>query len=493
MLNSLFSPLTVDLRAQLANLTRVAKTPLGPEEMYDLLMAYYLNNGLYDDLAKRQYDQARWMPAMKALRNPAYRVVQFYVAKLWPGQLPRALPIEAAKSEIIQPIHQVWEWSNWDARKQVAVKWLAIYGDLFVKVVQREDKSRVFFQLIEPKYVSDFDTDERGFLTYIRIDTPQNRRERDRLISFTHTEVWDKEQLRIWEHEKGAVDIRELGTPKQSVPLKALGINFVPVVHIKLRDIGEDRGVGAFTHALDKIDEANILATRLHQMVFRYNKPLWALAANQVDAMGRPLPAPRVAGAEQGADSDTFDFGDDRLVRLPGNSSLQSMVPNINYAAALEILNAHMIELEKDMPELAYYRLRDMGNISGRAARMLLSDATDLLLEARGNAEAGLARADAMALTIGANAGLFSGIGSYEAGDFGHSFIERPVIAIPKSEEAAGQLQEAQAALLWQQLGVSLPTVQERMGFDPARERLLNEATTPEMVDQLLAAFDKGD
>jgi hypothetical protein len=94
-------------------------------------------------------------------------------------------------------------------------------------------------------------------------------------------------------------------------------------------------------------------------------------------------------------------------------------------------------ELEEDLPELSYYRMRDFGaNISGRAARTLLSHAIDRVIEARGNMEDALARADMMALTIGANAGLFKNIGTYENGDFEHAFAERDVIEPSALEDA---------------------------------------------------------
>jgi hypothetical protein len=121
------------------------------------------------------------------------------------------------------------------------------------------------------------------------------------------------------------------------------------------------------------------------------------------------------------------------IVYLNGMASMESLIPNINYAAALDILNAMLNELEADLPELAFYRLRDSESFrvaQGRAVRLLLSDAVSRILEARGNAEAGLVRANQMALTIGADVGLFGDIGTYENGDYDHHFTDRPVIPL---------------------------------------------------------------
>ena len=239
-----------------------------PAVVYRMLDMYYLNNGLYDAVQQALYEQSIWTPGMKPLRNPAHRTIEFYTAKLWPGALPHALPILADNKRIIDPIQQVWTWSNWSAGKQVYARWFSLFGDSFLKVASKP--GRVYFQNIKPEYVADFDVDERGFLTVIRIDIPRSRKVAGRAENYTYTEVWDKKlQLyRVWEHKQQPdTAIERLGSPKTEQPFSDFGIDFVPVVHAKFQDIGEQRGIGAFVHALDKVDEANRMATRLHQML----------------------------------------------------------------------------------------------------------------------------------------------------------------------------------------------------------------------------------
>lgn len=455
------SPTTYHLR-----LTALAPVfqEMHPRELYKLLDGYYLNNGLYDNLAEALYEASVWKEALKGLRNPAYRVVEFYVAHLWPGTLPEALPIKTDNDRIVEPIQQIWRWSNWTARKQVAARQVAKYGDLFIKAVSTGEQ--VYLQLIEPGYVTDFETDHRDFVTYIQVDIPQERRNADGEIEgYTHTEVWDKEAgtYRRWEHEEGiGAALTKLGPSQETKSLAEFGIDFVPFVQAKFKDIGEDRGAGAFTLALDKIDEVNRKATRLGQILFRYNKPLMALRANAMDPTGRPLPPPRVGGdSGSGIDGDTIELGDDRLLRLPGTSEVQFLVPNINYQALLDALQADLEELEEDLPEIAYYRLQNKtGDPSGRALQLLLAPAIDRVVEARGNVEAALARAQAMALTMAKAARLpgFTDIGDYGAGDFSHSFDRRDVL--PLSE-----LEQAEESKTYVEMGVPLKTVLRRQGW----------------------------
>ena len=429
-----------------------------PRELYNLLEAYYLNNGLYDYQALAMYEDNIWKEALKGLRTVARRTVEFHVMHVWPGLTNKASPLEAA-GPIIDPIKQIWAWSNWGNNKQLAVRQLAKYGDMFIKVVSEPERSMVYFQLIDPANVSRFNVDNRGFITYTRLDIPVLGKNYT-----THTEVWDKESLTytVWHHRRGVdASLEALGTPLDQRSLLEFGIDFIPFVHAKFIDNGEKRGMGSFALALDKIDEANRKATRLAQMIFRYNKAIWAISANMLDASGRPLPAPRIDGASGAPGSDTITLGDDEVVRLPGMSSLDSLVPNINYSAHLEALKGDMLELEEELPELTYYRLKDAGNLSGRALQLLLAAAISKALEARGNAEAALIQADMMALTMAQSAQLSGfeerAIGNFESGAFEHGFRERDVIPISSMERA-------QEGKIYVEMGLAQKTALRYMG-----------------------------
>lgn len=447
---------------------------------YALLKAYYQNNALYEQVSTYYATQEprTWQEALKPLRNPTYRCVEVYVAKLWGGPLDVALPIRTENERIIEPIEQIWKWSNWGSRKQRAARWLALYGDLFIKVAQPTDvrgnfAPRVYFDLLDPQYVTDFDKDERGFLTYARIDVPRTRRVRDKVESFTHTEVWDKRDgtYTLWEHDRGAdEDTARLGTPTQELAIRSFGIDFIPIVHIMLRDVGEDRGQAAITPAIDKIDELNRVVTRLHQQLFRHNGVTWALQANQVGPDGRPSPAPQLAGEEDGQ----VRLGDETIARLPGNSSLTPLTPALHYGEHLAIANAHQSEIELDLPELAYYRIKELKASSGVAIRLELQDMIDKIEEARGNAYDGLARANAMALTIAQFSNLFRDLGTFEAGDFDHHFDAPEVIANTEMDELEQRKARAEALEIEQRV-IPLPPVELLKQLDRYDQKRIDE------------------
>lgn len=406
-------------------------------EFYRLLFAYYQSNGLYDYINANLKATKTTDQPLKPLRNPAWRVVEFYAAKLFPGTLPGALPIETANDRIIVPIHQLWTWSNFGAQKQKWSRWFAIYGDWFIKVQTKGDPvSACYMTLIRPEYVTDFTVDERGYLTEIRIDIPILDEDGD-VVQY-HTEVWDKEQgkMWLWLHEAG-IDkkLEELPKPVFTATIESLhGDNFIPIVYQPFRDDGGGRCASAYVSQLDKIDEVNRQATRLAQILFRYNRAIWAATNTGADASGRPLPPISFDGI---ADTNSIlTIGDDEILALPAMSALQPLVPPINYADALAVLESQMSELTQDLPELAYYEIRGLGDVTGRAVKFLLDDMISRVEEARGNAETALQRAHQMALTIGQNLGIWSGLGDYYVGDFEHEFGERNILPEDKQETA---------------------------------------------------------
>jgi hypothetical protein len=359
-------------------------------DQYTYLRAYYWNNGLYEVLRKTLTDLRIPTRDIKGLRNPVFRVVEFYATKLWPGSLPAALPVITTNKALVPAIEQLWTWSNWGTEKQTMARWFPMLGDAFIKcnVTQKQDgASMVWMQNIDPEVVTDTE-------------------------------------------EEKLVGLIETGS------LADLGIDFVPFVWQPFKSVGDERGACAFVNALDKIDEANLQATRLSEMIFRHNRAIWALLANQVDPTGRPMPAPKLPGVSNDQGQETLELTDDSILRIPGNGSLHALVAPINYADALSVLNAQMDELREDMPELGYYAMRAAGIDSGRAARILLDDCHERAVEARSMAEAALVRAHQMCFTLGMNTGAFTGLGTFDAGAFDHSFRERPILPVDEFEEA---------------------------------------------------------
>jgi len=414
---------------------------LSPADLYAKLAAYYSGNGVYSSIKQAAYYSSTWMESMKPLRMVVNRSVEFYTSKILPD-----IEIQSDKPAVKDAIEQFLKWSNFEGIKQLYLRTLSLKGDLFTKVLSKNGK--VFMEDIPPETVTSFTVDSRGYLTSLRID-----KEIDSETSMPtyYVEYWNKlgpvPYYSVWEKNIPNLPLESLGDPKDYKPLAWLGVDFIPIVHSKFKDVGELRGVGCVTHCLDKIDEANREATRLVQMLFRFNKPLFVVSSNALDKEGKPIPSPLINTKAKGSADDDL-MKDNSILTLPGMATMESLIPAINYGDALAILNAMINEIEQDLPELKYYSLSDTAGSSGKALQLLLAGAIDRAKEARANMVQGLRRCNEIALTLGIFNGIFpESIGNYEAGDFEHA------IAVSDPWETDAQ----EKATIFQTLAAKLP------------------------------------
>ena len=403
-------------------------TPYDYSALYNALYSLYNNDEavVTDDTTRR-------------LRTVVNRSVEFFAAKMLPGS---KIDVMATRGEegnqtentaLKEAIEQVIKDSNLGNNKPAMLRGFSLYGDSFVRV--RGDDQKTYLEDVSPFFVTDFAEDSRGFLTYIRIDIPiidNSDVEAQQGTPALYTEYWDNtEQVyRSWVTLRTAnTPLNQLGTPREEIKFSALGVDFIPIVHTKFRDTGDARGLSCVYHALDKIYEANRIATRLHDLLFAFGEPIFVASANDKDAAGRPLPPPKIATGSAGtattaeAAKETI-FG--RLISLPGVATLNALIPDIDYADALLILNAQMEEIEKDLPELRWYSLdpTTQGAMSGTALRTMLGAAIDRANEARNNFLSSLSRMMEMAITIGQFNGIFDkSLGNFDSGDFNHQLI----------------------------------------------------------------------
>lgn len=478
-------------RAQAAALLSVNNQEAPHSRFYGLLQTYYTNNGLYDELS-RFFNRANVkVAAIKGLRNPAFRVVEYYPSNLWPGPLPDALKLTfkggVDEGQLTEDIHAIWENSNWNENKQVFVRMLALYGDAFLKVAQ-DNEGMPFLQVIDPNFVTALKKDHRGRLTRIRLDIPQyednfkerrTKTEEDRKTTIV-TELWDLEldSHRTWEHKKGIEkSIDELGEATEIVKIsEEYGIDYLPFKHCPFTSIGENHGVGAFTLQLDKIDEVNQMATRLHQMLYRYNKAFGAITTNAIDKDGRPQPAPNIPNAlnantsasnprRREVTTGTVKIDDETLMTLPGNADMKWLVPDIDWQGHLNSIKAQMDELSDDLPEMKYYDEGNVPAVNARAAFQRLAPAIRKMQEVRGNAEKCLIEAHQMALFMGAKHKKFKTAYDKDPKLSVHAFEPRPFIQMSEIDQAETDQAKVNVLVAKKQLGVDDETLLKELGY----------------------------
>lgn len=445
--------------------------------------------------------------ALSSLRNPIHRVVEFHAATILTGTAKQAFPLGGVDEALVRAIHLLWQWSNLDQRKQVLKRYAGIYGQVFLKVVSPKDTARVHLQVLKPQPVTDFEKDDRGNLVYVRLDTAFEKEEGQppRKVKKVRTEIWRKGtnekpgHYRVWERDEDRSEDtvlaeKSLAATNRTTNLElsasrskdSLGFDFVPFVEVAAMDIGEKRPRPIYDHALPLIDEQNRMATRLHDLLFRYNKPFKAIQGIGNDASGRPLAPPKIENQNQGVtvpfggslahlleqgSKDDLTLGGDILFGLPGNAQLADVTPQLNFDAARNAILDMATELREELPELIYYATTDKAQLSGRALRLLLAGAVHRAEEMRANIQAALIKANKMALTIGQVRGLpgfgQAQIGAYQNGEgFRHEFEETEILPISDAEREEVRTKKIVNAQALVALGIPRERALKEVGLD---------------------------
>lgn len=458
---------------------------------YDVLEGFYLNSGIYDrlaSLAREGTEERSNLVALRSLRNPANIVVEFYAAKIRTGVIEYGEETNA--DNIATAISSVDKWSNWESEGRVAARQLAWAGDLFVRVSAKGDGGvfkSVYRERIDPRHVTQFEKDERSYFTYLRIDTPKTRtepgteRHENKEESYTQTEIWDKETVLYSVYERTT---DQLGDPVEETVLSAefvpdeeggfTGFDFIPVVHFKFRDVGSERGLSSFGHVIGGIKEADRIATSLHEMLFP--DEVWTLERG-AGPDGLELPAlemedetsegalgmsPYMHATGAARDRSIRDkyttVGKRQVARLPSGAKLTPKIPDRNLGQLAAVLEAQVREVERQLPETAYSRLREL-ELSGRAIRYALMDVIDRFNEAFANYSQGMVRLNQMSLTIGQVLGL-EGFSVEEIGEYGadgatfeHTYTTPDPFPVSRIDEAEAEAADATALAAYREIG----------------------------------------
>lgn len=388
-------------------------------ERYAHLRAYRSDEDLYGRI--RRELKNRGYAGYKNIRNPAHALAELYAYKLPDGTLDNLECPEALKPLI----EQILTSSNWENQQEVAARDYAVTGDLYLKAANDAD---AFFQWLDPAHVTECDEDRKGYVTFCRLDIPQERRTGEgETEDCIETEVWDKEAgyHAVWEHDGShatrladllktfEADVsgleltvyEELAESAENAPAYT-GFDFVPIVHRKLRDTGGERGEGAYQHGLGDIDQNNEMATRFHNILF----PETALAFTRgTGPDGAELPSirleeetpeDRIARLDAEAQK-VVEMGSVKAIRLPSGSDVKTLIPQTQIEAHARVLEEQIHYVENQvLPELQYRSLKSQGELSGRAAKYYLADSVDRIGGARRKYDDGIVRAIQMALSI---------------------------------------------------------------------------------------------
>jgi len=404
------------------------------------LARYSIFDGYYHNMAYHTIvtysEQLRYRERLykhvRGVYNPVMRLVELYGGKAYPGTLDLvdaktgAIPIADASNQLRQSIITLWKRSRWQQSKSLYPRNAARFGDSFIKVVDNVTNRYVAIEPVDPRKVKYWHTDLQGNITEIAFEFMLNLTGTWKRYTEIITDDWYRTFI---DDEPATINKNARG---QAIAEWPNDYGFVPVTHVKHRDLGLQSGAPPFMGTIHKINELNDLASIANDGARKQMEmPLVALGVKSGSELtfGSDNSA---ATTEHPSDKPDKDMV--KILNLPGkDADLKAIPPALDLANVNVLIQAGLEEIERDLPELALHRVRAGGNLTSPGVTASYDDAASRITEARGSYDGSLIEAQQMAISIGGFRGYdgYAGFGldSRLDGSTDHRVADRPVIS----------------------------------------------------------------
>ena len=424
---------------------------------------------------------------IRNIYNPAGRLGDFWQTHLMGGLLdwdagdgtvkPSALPI-ITENELLRPaIAQVWEWSNWQAKKDLYTLYGPTMGDVALKVVDNPQKEKVYIEVLHPRVLKEVYKDSFGHVkSYVIEEQRDDPRPTagDRDVTYTEIAYREGDDVIYQTLLNGAPFAWNDIAAEWKEPY-----GFIPLVHVPHIDVGDTSGGWGWAemHKMrSKIHEADDLASKLHDQIRKTVDAMWLFAGV---AKSKTDPTQSTATSS----TDRPDPGREEILALyspDANAKAQPLVADLPIAeTGAEIKNV-LSELEREYPELQLDIYANSGDTSGRAMLVARQKSETKVEMRRGGYDRGLQDAHQMAVAIAGFRGYLPevfgrfNLDSYERGDLDHTIGKRPVFAVDERMQLEeNKLFWEAAAIAIEKTGIPLESYLEAQGWSEEKIRLI--------------------
>lgn len=443
-------------------------------DAYRILWSYY-NNSTFERVAdgaswESYKGQYRLYPFIRSIYNPTNRLVQFYVGAIYPGVLAArkedvqdgmqiAMPlVDGTDEALFDPIDQVWQWGNWQRKKDLQVIYGAALGDIVVEIIDDLDRERVYPIVHWPGRLTELERDARGNTERAVIEYSVAKTKAE--DGYRYKKILDRESISEYRDDKLYMQIDN-------------PYGFVPLVVAAHNDVGSDHGEPAIAGLIGKIDQLNDLASRINKQISI------TVESPQVIATDSKLENALTPAAEATLEQSEMRL---RLLKATSGSSTFPLAGNLSLSEALPILQEQLKEIEHDCPELTMYaEMRGMSSLTGPAASRLLGDVQGRILAAAAGYDQLNTQVLQMSVAIGgervnrgdwkrrdAQQAKFApfDLSSYGRGLLDIRFDPRPLVPTLAGERI--ELEEARSRVVTNLVGAGMPLelAMKRAGYE---------------------------
>ena len=441
---------------------------------YDINWAFYENTA-YIEMASRNWPkgyktQFGLYRYIRNIYNPSYGIGEFWKAHLWAGALadiPLVFPDGVNEEGLKAAIRQIWQWSNWEARKDIVPLYGSVMGDVGILIVEDTLHKKVLFDIIHPGNIAAVELDTMGNVKGYEIqeERPDPRAITDKAVTYSEIAERDGQDViyttlldgKPWAwNEIGSSWTRPYG--------------FIPLVLIQHNNVGLEWGWSEIHPAQSKIREIDDQASKLNDQIRKITDPIWVFFGVTKPEDSPTFTETRLTGK---AAANRPQPGREEANALYGSAdgSAVPLVAPLDIEAVISSIQNMSKEIERDYPELRVLALDEAGgNISGRALRLARQPAETKVNQRRPGYYDALVRAQQMAVAI-AGFSKYEGFGgfdlnSFERGLLNHSIGQMPIFAVDPLDDLEISKETATIIKLYTDAGAGIEQAALATGLD---------------------------
>lgn len=412
--------------------------------------------------------------------NPVGRVVDLYQHVLG-GQFDDEIRAETDNELILDPLRQIWRWSNINRTKQRLCKLAPLHGNVGLRIVAEPQRGRVRINVEHPQVIREIDIDQQGNVDAVLLEYDlEVGALQDREI-IRIRELQTKERFQTWKIEHGQAIPFDLTTLTYNGPMWEYANELGVVPYVLLGHTADlPWSNNAFYQARQAIDRLNALITHINVQIHEHVVATWLISGS-------------------GAAPEKIEFTSKTVLYhdAAGGSpiTMKPLIADLSLSDAITEAQAMIAIIEDMLPELKATGGKFLSGQSGETIAQLRRPAEDRLVLARANYEDALVRAQMLALSHGVLYGLWdigTGTGrdaaerAYQQGYEDHKFNQRPAMPLTDQERLAIAQQK-------KALGFSQRSILTELGVEDVDAELAEAERARDANRASFAqAFDRG-
>lgn len=444
---------------------------------YDINWAFYENTA-YIEMAARNWPKGYKTKFglyryIRNIYNPAYRLGEFWKAHLWAGALadiPLVFPENVDAENLLTAIHQIWQWSNWEIKKDIVPLYGSVMGDVGILIRNDTLRGKVFLDVIHPGNIAAVELDAMGNVKGYEIqeERPDPRNVTGQAVTYTEIAIRDGDEVNyttLLDGKLWAWNGEKIGS-SWSCPY-----GFVPMVLIQHNNVGLEWGWSEIHPGQSKFREVDDQASKLNDQIRKTTDPIWVFFGVTAPESSPTFTETRLTGK---AAANRPEPGREEANALYGSKdgSAVPLVAPLDIEAVISSIQNMTKEFERDYPELGLQAKIDEGGgtVSGRMLRLARQPAETKVNQRRPGYYDALVRAQQMAVAIAGFSKYesFGGfdLNSFERGLLNHSIGQMPIFAVDPLDDLEISEKTATIIKLFTDAGAGIEQAALRAGLD---------------------------